>query len=177
MTKLRLSSLACACALVSACAGYRPYVPTVPQGTNRVEVKPLPPDPAEAALPEGFAKGDWAEPLEVGGCLDKAGNQTVEMFPCPARSGILLSEEKAWRVGLYQIRYRELRRNYSADQEVWGVHRELYETRLKLADQAIQDMQPGWWDRHKFQIGTVGGIIIGVAASVAILSVTDEVKQ
>ena len=173
----RLLSLACACALVSACAGYKPYFPTVPKGTKRVESTPLPPDPAKEPLPEGFAKGDWVEPLEAGGCLDKKGETTAEGFPCPARSGIAVSEERAYRDALYRTRYKELRTTCEADRQVFGVHRELYEERLKLADQALQDAVPGWWDRHKFQVGTVGGIILGAAATIAILAVTDEVQK
>lgn len=173
-------SFACAlaCALVCACAGYRPYVPTVPEGTKRVETVPLPPDPAAEPLPEGYAKGDWVEPLEAGSCLDKKGETVAEASaPCPLRSGIAISEERAYRDALYRTRYKELRTTCEADRQVMGAHRELYEGRLKLADQAIQDLQPGWWDRHKFQIGTVGGIILGAAATIAILAVTDEVRQ
>jgi hypothetical protein len=174
-----MRSLACAlvCALVCACAGYKPYVPTVPEGTKRVESTPLPPDPAKEPLPDGFAKGEWVEPLEAGSCLDKKGETTAEAVPCPARSGIAVSEERAYRDGLYRVRYKELRTTCEADRQVWGAHRELYEGRLKLADQAIQDLQPKWWDRHKFQIGTIGGIILGVAATVAILAVTEEVQE
>ena len=170
MPRLRLLSLACACALVGACASYKPYMPTVPEGTKRVEVTPLPPDPAEEPLPDGFAKGEWVEPLEAGGCLDQP-------QPCPKRSGIAVSEERAWRDGLFRLRYKELRRAYEADRSVWGAHRELYEERLKLADHAIQDLQPSWWERHDWQIGVMGGIIAGVATTIAILAITDEVQK
>lgn len=161
---------------VVGCAGPRPYVPTVPESaTKRVEKAPLPPDPAEEELPAEVSKGDWVEPLEEADCLNSDGTpRKGAPRPCPSRSGIAVSEERAFRDAKYRIRYRELRRNYEADREVWGAHRELYEERLKLADQAIQDLQPSWWDRHKFQLGVIGGIVLGVASSVAIIAVTPD---
>ena len=122
---------------------------------------------AEEKLPEGIPKGESIKAIERGEC-DKAAK------PCPVESGLFVSEARAVRDGKYRIQYKELRSNYIADRQVWGSHRELYETRLKLADKEIQNLQPGWWDRNKFQLGVVGGVVLGIATSVAILSVTDR---
>jgi hypothetical protein len=153
------------------CGGFAPYKPTVPDSARkRIEVRPLPPDPATEKLPEGFPKGDWVIPYEAKECREKPEE-------CPQISGILISESRAYFDAMYRVRYKELRKTFEADRSVMGVHRELYESRLELADREIQNLQPGWWDRHKFQIGVVGGIVLGVAASVAILAATDEVRQ
>jgi hypothetical protein len=54
---------------------------------------------------------------------------------------------------------------------VWAAHRELYEKRLQLADQAIQKLQPTWWERHKLQLGVVGGFVLGSALTIAIFAI------
>ena len=166
--------------LMSACASQRSaYVPTVPESAiKRVEEQPLPPDPAEEPIPDEIPKGDWVVALDKGECLDENGvPENSATRPCPADSGIAVSEERAYRDGLYRLRYKELRKNYTADKQVWGVHRELYEERLKLSHKAIQDLQPSWWDRNKLSVGVVLGIVTGVATSVAILTVTEAVRD
>ena len=170
-TPLLLSVVVVAALIAPACGGVRPTRPTVPNSViKRVEQRPLPPDPATEPLPDGVPKVEWVRPLERGEC-EKAPK------PCPAVSGLAISEARAFRDAKYRIRYKELRSNYGADRQVWGAHRELYETRLGLADQTIQDLQPRWWDRNKFQIGVVGGVILGIITSVAILAVTEEVRK
>lgn len=161
-----------------ACAGPRPYAPTVPDSlSKRVEQRELPPDPAKEKLPSETPSGDWVMPLERGECLDERGRAVSEAtVPCPAKSGVAVSEERAYRDGLFRIRYTELRKTFEADRQVWSAHRELYEERLKLADKAIHDLQPGWWDRNKLEVGLIGGTVIGIVTSVAILYVMDEVN-
>lgn len=146
--------------LFLACASTLPTPPTVAEA-KRVEVAPLPPDPQEDKLDAAIPKGEWVEPQEASSCTPG----------CPAKSGILVSEERAVRDGLYRIRYRELRTNYTADRKVWAAHRELYEKRLQLADQAIQKLQPTWWERHKLQLGVVGGFVLGSALTIAIFAI------
>jgi hypothetical protein len=151
-----------------ACGGFKPTVPTVPDDVRkRVELRELPEDPAEITLPDGLPPGDWVVAYE---------SKLCEMVGCHDKDGLVVSEERAWRDAMYRIKYRELRRFYRADQTVWDVHRELYETRLMLADQEIQRLQPSWWDKNKLQFGVVGGLIMGIATSVAILAVTDDVR-
>lgn len=146
--------------LFLACASTLPTPPTVPV-EKRAEEQPLPADPEEEKLDPNVPKGVWVEPQEANSCATG----------CPAKSGILVSEERAVRDGLYRIRYRELRTNYTADRKVWAAHRELYEKRLQLADQAIQKLQPTWWERHKLQLGVVGGFVLGSALTIAIFAI------
>lgn len=141
--------------LLIGCATPAAYVPTVAVSpTKRVEMQPLPPDPSTEALPAGTPAGEWLEPLEKGQPASK--------------SGLLTSEARATRDGLFRIRYPELRRNYEADRMVWQAHRELYEERLKAADEALKKAEPGWFQQHAFQLGVVGGFLIGAATTVAL---------
>lgn len=151
-----------------ACGGVLPTAPTVPNDIRkRVEMRELPEDPADIVLPEGYVPGDWLVAYSSADCQTEG---------CPDKDGILVSEERAWRDGMYRIKYRELRRFFEADRSVWDIHRELYETRLMLGDQEIQRLQPSWWDNNKFQFGVVGGLALGIATSVGILWATDEVR-
>jgi hypothetical protein len=147
-------------ALFLAACGPLPTPPTVAE-SKRVELAPLPPDPAEEKLEGNVPRGDWVEPQEANSCT--AG--------CPAKAGILVSEERAVRDGLYRVRYRELRLTYTADRQVWQAHRELYEKRLQLADQAIQKLQPSWWDRHKVALGVIGGFVLGSALTIGVYAI------
>jgi hypothetical protein len=159
--------------LASACAGVRPLEPTV-RPEKRIENVPLPPDPEVEKLEGDIPPDEWVEPLEEGLCIDAQGRVLPDApKPCPARSGVSMSEAKAARFGLFKIRYIELRKLYVADRSVWTAHRELYEERLKLADQAIQDLQPTWWDRHKGEFGMIGGFVIGTVVTITIFSIAE----
>jgi len=157
--------------LACACATPRVVAPTVAP-EHQFEKEPLPPDPETEKLDGNIPAGDWVEPLEAGSCVDGSGKPVAGApKPCPARSGIALSEAKSARFGLYKIRYKELRVDYESDRKVWAAQRELYEKRLQLADQAIQDLQPTWWDRHKAEFGVIGGFMLGTVMTVAVYAV------
>ena len=142
-------------ALLIGCATPSAYVPTVSLSPDkRIEEKPLPSDPASEALPPETPAGDWIVPAEKG--------QPVE------KSGLLVSEGRAARDALFRIRYPELRRNYEADRAVWKAHRELYEERLKAADEALKKAEPGWWQQHGPAVGMVAGFIVGAGLTVAL---------
>lgn len=175
MTKLSATIVVLVLSL-AACAGPRIQVPTVPDSViKRVEARELPPDPAVEPIPDSIPSGDWVVSIEKGECLDASGTPEVGATnPCPAKAGLVISEERAYRSALYRIRYRELRKTYESDRMVWSAHRELYEERLKLAGKALEDMQPNWLDRNKLSLGLMGGVVLGIATSVAILSVTDR---
>jgi len=159
------------------CATTPPPEPTVTIG-KRVEDQPLPPDPASEPLPDGTPKGEWAEPLEKGACVKADGTVSKDVVkPCPARSGVSISEEKATRLALFKIRYPELRLNYQADRQVWKAHRELYETRLQLAADRIKELQPGWFQRHKFEIGIAAGFLVGAAITISVFEVADQLSK
>jgi hypothetical protein len=127
--------------------------PTFSQ-SHRVETIPLPEDPERIAIPSNIPKEEWLEAQEAG-VLAK-------------RSGILVSEARAYRDGLFRISYRELRAIVMSEQSVWAAHRELYEERLQQADRKIRDMQPDWFTRHEGQLGVVGGFIVGASLTVGL---------
>jgi hypothetical protein len=147
--------------LLWGCTPPPALLPTV-RVDKRVEEEVLPPDPQTEPL-EGIPSEEWVLALEAGACAGVTGT-------CPSRSGILMSEGSAARFGLFKLRYIELRKLFEEDRLVWRAHRELYEERLKLADKAIQDLQPSWWDRHKGELGLVGGFLLGAATTIAIVS-------
>jgi hypothetical protein len=144
----------------SACVNKYVTPPTVPVGEKRVEAIPLPPDPATE---------------DMGTFCKSSG--LPESPPCPDAAALndqrVFGEGRVYRDGLYRIRYRELRSNYEADRKVWVAHRELYETRLGLADKAIRDLQPNWWERNAFTLGVFGGTTLGIVMSVAIFAVAN----
>lgn len=135
------------------CATPSAYVPTVAV-EKHVEDRALPPDPATEALPPGTPPGEWVEPAEKGQTLTK--------------SGILVSEARAARDALFRIRYPELRRNYEADRLLWQAHRELYEARLRAADEALKKAEPGWWQQHGPAVGMLGGFLVGAVLTVTL---------
>ena len=138
---------------LAACTPKFVTPPTVPPGEARVELQPLPPDAMVEALPEGIPEDDRIEALEE---KDKA-----------PFAGVLVGEGVAARYALLRARYPELRVRYEQDRKVWGAHRTLYEERLRLADLAIQDLQPSWWDLNKLSIGFLGGVLGGLAIGLA----------
>lgn len=150
--------------LLTACAARIPApVLAPPENLVEVEKNPMPPNPETEDI--GSATGEWVVPIEAGSCLNALG-------PCPALSGIEMGEAKAARFGLYKIRYRELRTDFESSRDVWTAQRSLYAKKLDDANHTIQDMQPGWWDRNKGQIGTVGGFVLGTLFTVSIVYVT-----
>ena len=150
------------------CAGIKPAEPYVPKD-DWEETKTLPPHPEDIKLYPKTKKGDWIEPSIVGSCIGANGDIRPELgFPCPPKSGLLVSEERVARDILYRSEYKRLRTFYEADRLVWRAHRALYEERLKLAQERINELRPNWWERNAFQIGIGGGLVLGVSL-VAIL--------
>ena len=98
---------------------YAPQTPKIPHLTQV-----LPPSPATLPLPADITKdGNWAEPFEAGQCSVPP----VVTKPCPAKSGILISEEKAARDYLYKISYDELRQLYTSDLKMWQTEQQVYD--------------------------------------------------
>jgi hypothetical protein len=56
----------------------------------------------------------------------------------------------------------------------------IYERALGEADAEIlrqhQIAQRSWWERHGGTVGLVGGIVLGVAATVGVLAATEGVR-
>ncbi len=146
--------LALLLSVMVACGGSMPamqYQVTMPQ-VVKVEEKPLPERPDAQKIP---AEKDWVVPLDKG-----------EKAPDP---GVLLSEDKAARVKLFQIDYNELRGEYEADRKVWEQTRIIYEERLNSANNEIRHLQPNWWDSNKGTIGFIGGFVLGGLATVGVV--------
>jgi hypothetical protein len=146
---------------------------------RRPEIAELPTDPEIEAIPEGYDTTlgeELAEPLEAGQCVDGTGVVRSE-GPCPGWSGIAISEARAARNAMYRIRYRELRRGYQADRQVWAAHRELYEAQVLRDREEIENLQPTWWDRNGFIIGIAGGFILGAATAILVMFVVEQVDE
>lgn len=157
--------------VASGCATTSPVPPpTLITASQVVETKPLPPDPSLEPLPAGTPPGDSVEPLEAGSCLDKAGKAVSgASSPCPVKPGIVSSEARAARDALYRIRYPELRKMYESDRQVWAAQRDLYEERVRTAQDELKKAQPNWWQQHGPALGMVAGFVIGAAMTVAIV--------
>lgn len=146
---------------LNACVVKPTFIPQVPTVTSIQE--PLPTTPESVILPSEVTKGgSWAVPIEQGECI--APNKTIQPVapaPCPAVSGILISEEKAARSNLYVIKYNELRLNYEADRKLWEQQRELYDASAQQMQKQIEDLQPTWFEQNSLFIGIAGGFLLG----------------
>jgi hypothetical protein len=154
-------------AFLSGCATLAPVPLTIPE-TKWVETQPLPADPSTAKVP--FSDGDWAVPMDEEECITKDGMPVADApKPCPGKGGILVSEEKIARLKLFQLDSNQLRQNYAADKLVWAAQRMLYEARLKDAGEAIQKLQPDWFQLHATEIGMLFGMLVGVGTAVGVV--------
>ena len=165
-----LKPLGCSLLIVvfgASCVTISPVPLTVPEA-KWVEAQPLPEDPGSTKI--AAKDGDWVVPISEGDCSDDKGKLTADApKPCPNRGGLLVSEEKITRLKLYEIGYKQLRVNYGADRVVWSAQRDLYEARLKDAGEALQRAQPDWFQLHKGELGTLFGLVVGVAATVGVV--------
>jgi hypothetical protein len=154
------------------CAQEQQLAPTIRE-SRHVESRVLPVDPAFVALPEGFSTEDWVEPLEAASCVEEGA--IVGGIQCPSRSGIVVSEARAWRDAQYRIGYQELRRLYEADRQVWQSQRELYEVQIQMDRQELERSRPRWWDRNKGLVLLGVGLIIGAGFVVGMTAILSEV--
>jgi hypothetical protein len=154
-------------ALVLSCVTAQPQRAPVLSVGHYVERRPLPVHPEAEALPESIPKGESVEPLEAASCVDEAG-KLQGSGACPARSGLLISEERAFRDALFRIRYKEMRSLYDADRQVWGAQRELYEERVSSLHDALRQAQPTFFEKYALQFGVVGGFLIGAGLTVGL---------
>jgi hypothetical protein len=90
-------------------------------------------------------------------------------------AGILVSEARAARDALFRIRYRELRRTYEADRQVWGAHRELYEEQIRRDREALEQARPDWWEQNDATVVGAITFILGAAITVGIVAAIDYV--
>ena len=151
--------------LLVGCASTQKVVPVVPT-QRQPEIREMPPHPAAESLPEGFAGPEWSQPLEAGSCPAEAPEGDAKT--CPEKAGILVSESKAARIKMYQVRYEELRRYYEADRTTWSAQRMMYEAEVARRDKYIEDNQPTWWDDHKAEFYGIGGMLIGAVITAVV---------
>ena len=171
---VRALLLAVVLALNSSCATVKPVAPTIPDDpSKRVEQQPMPVDPAALPVPVGLPKGDWTAMLEEGKCVtDENGG------PCPMLTGIVVSEEHAWRDAQFKLAYKEIRIFYEVDKKVWSAQRALYEGRLNDANTALEKAQPSWFQRHAWEIGIISGLVLGAGATVGVVyGLAPAIKQ
>lgn len=86
--------------------------------------------------------------------------------------GILMSEFRAARDGLYRASYVELRTILEADRAEWVAQRAVYEEQLTQAAQKIADLSPGWWGQHKGAVSFIGGFFLAAAGILVVTVVT-----
>lgn len=151
---LMISVLAC----VPAQTLPAPKIPEI----NRPERISLPPDPEDEPLPAGVPNQNWIRPVEKGSC-DKSPSS------CPDSSGLMSSEARAFRDGMYRLRYRELKTNYQQDRLIWDIQRQYYERDAAKMEHDLSILRPGILDRYGLPLGVVGGFVIGISISTLFL--------
>ena len=121
-------------------------------------------DPSTMPLDPNVTKdGSWVIPIEAGSCT------TQVPKPCPEKSGLLFSEEKAVRSQLYEISYKELKKVHDADAKFWLTEQELYEDLLQQTDKEIKALQPTWLMENALSLGISGGFLLGLITTGIIL--------
>lgn len=155
--------------LLVGCASTPKVAPVIP-APRHPELRELPADPRTEPLPDGFSGPEWAEPQEAGACRPGGAREPekADPGPCPARAGVLVSEAKAARIKLYQIRYEELRTTYEADRTVWQAQRELYDAEIARRDKYIEDSKPSWWEENRAEFYGIGGMLLGATITILI---------
>lgn len=127
-------------------------------GTARKEI--VAPTPELEPMPE-------APPENV--AADKRWVISVEKPEDATKKGVLMSAEKAAWLAKYKIKYDDLRTWSGLERELWSGKWAIAQKNLMLADQKIEDLQPGWWDRNKFEVGMGVGILLGALAAIGIM--------
>lgn len=172
------------CLLVAAVgcgAAQIPEVRPLVAVDRRPEAWDLPVDPRLEPLPEGSSSTlgeDFVEPLEAGFCVEADGEVAAGSgYPCPAQSGLLISEARALRDAAYRIRYPELRRAFEADRQIWAAQRELYEAQIAADHREIERLQPTWWETHDGEVLTAVGVVVGAVVTVAVVFAVNQVSE
>lgn len=141
------------------------HPPVIPE-TRRPEARDLPQDARTEALPEGISTTPGEDSVEA-----------VEAGDPAPHAGILVSEARAVRDGIYRIRYTELRRTTEADRRVWTAHREFYEEQIRRDREALEEAQPDWWERNDGTILGVLGFVVGSAIVLGLAAAVDKVTD
>lgn len=81
---------------------------------------------------------------------------------------ICLTEPLAVEYREFRIGYGYLHDLYLSDQTVWTAHREVYETKIQLLQDEVEDLQPTWWEKNDGHIMGAAGFILGTVATIAV---------
>jgi len=181
--KLLISAL-----IITGCgAAQSPEVRPLVAENRRPEMQEMPLNAQTEPLPEDTPTDlpeSYVEPIEMGQCIPVYGTtvppseeeQTIP-GPCPEQSGVFVSEARANRDVIYRIRYREMRRSYEADRQVWSAHRELYEAQIAADRDEIENLQPTWFEQHDGEIMAAVGVVVGAAIAVAITFAVNQASE
>lgn len=82
--------------------------------------------------------------------------------------GIVITEKRALENAKEKIELKELRNTHAIDSRTWAFKENKYEEGLKERDKKIEEMN-NFWQRNKFEFGVVGGFILGVGITIAIV--------
>ena len=151
MRLLLLTSLLCACVTSN---GYtRMQLPVIATGARPEEIE-MPPNPLEEPVSNEFPNPTLVEPVSEG---DVA-----------ISDGLLVGEGWFVRHQNLKARYKELRALRDADFLLWKAHRKLYEEQIALADEALANAQPQWWEQYVPTACFVGGVMVTSAIVFAV---------
>jgi len=159
ISHVRIISLIVVACFMTTCATTTAKIPREPP--KAVALDALPEDPGKQPLPPDR---NWV--MGVSGPDDLHGKE-----------GILMSDEKAARLGQYQVGYSGLRAEYELDRKLWIAKENIYLKNLWEADKKIEDMLPGWWTQNKGTLGFVAGFVMAAILAIGLVYGIDQADQ
>jgi hypothetical protein len=120
---------------------------------------------------EFIPKSRWVEDLEMPDQPERAVSRqsfavaSGESVPIDA---ICLNEDLAMEYQEYRFGYELIHELYQSDRMVWAAHREAYESKLRIAEDRLQDELPSWWEKNDGPLMGIIGFVIGSAATVGV---------
>jgi hypothetical protein len=74
--------------------------------------------------------------------------------------GIVIDEATAKKNAQQKIELQRVRSDYEVDKRTWSTKEDLYKNAIKERDEKIASQQ-SWWSENKFEVGVVGGVLVG----------------
>lgn len=94
--------------------------------------------------------------------------------------GVVMTEAKILLITKEKIKLKEVTQNYAIDLKLWEFKELQYKKGLDERDVVIarqnEDLN-GFWTRNKFELGVVGGFIIGAALTIGIASAVAKTSK
>lgn len=87
--------------------------------------------------------------------------------------GVCMTEARSLLMADEKIELKELKQTHAVDLKLWLFKEDQYKLGLKERDERLAQQEEalnGFWNRNKFEIGVVGGFIIGAALTIGIAS-------